>query len=169
MAGLRAAVLLGAAMAALGATQAIAAGTCRLGDLAWMAGVWGGGAGPDQSEERWVVAPGGRLMGSSWSLHTDRPGGFLEISTIQEDAGQVVLRLRHFDTTLVHAREPQDAPMAFTAARCDGSGAVFDGQGPQAGEHMTYRTDGGNLLFVGDFLHDGKPVQVQATLRPAAR
>jgi Domain of unknown function (DUF6265) len=166
--GLRVAVLLAVAAAALSATQAVAARTCRLGDLVWMGGIWGGGSGADRSEERWVVAPAGRLMGSSWSLHADRPGGFLEISTIQEDAGHVVLRLRHFDPTLVHARELQDAPMTFIATRCDGASALFDGQGPQAGEHMTYRRDGENLLFVGDFLHDGKPVQVQATMRPAA-
>jgi hypothetical protein len=160
--------LAAAAAAALHVPSSAVAGTCRLSDLAWMAGIWREPSGADPSEERWVVAPGGRLMGSSWSLHKDRPGGFLEISTIQEDAGQVALRLRHFDATLVHAREPQDAAMLFTAARCDGASAVFDGQGPQAGEHMTYRREGADLLFVGDFLHDGKPVRVQATMRPAA-
>ena len=87
MAGLRAAVLLGAAMAALGATQAIAAGTCRLGHLVWMAGVWAVGQAPTRA--RSVGSCAWRPPhGSSCSLHTDRPGGFLEISTIQEDAGR---------------------------------------------------------------------------------
>jgi hypothetical protein len=145
-----------------------AAQDCRLSDLGWMAGTWRNDAGASQSEERWTLASGARVMGSAWSLHADRPGGVLEISTIQQDGKAVVLRLRHFDATLAHAREAQDGPMVFTASRCDAASAVFDGEGPQTGEHMTYRRDGDRMSFVGEFLHSGQPVRVELAFKRAA-
>jgi len=170
MQGLEARGLLGLLTAALALAPAAAlAQACRLADLSWMAGTWRQSDGSAQSEERWTVASGDRLMGSSWSLHADRPGGVLEISTIQLDGEAVVLRLRHFDATLVHAREPPDDPMTFKAARCGAASVVFDGEGTQAGEHMTYARMGDQMSFVGDFLHGGQPVRVELTFDLATR
>jgi hypothetical protein len=42
-----------------------------------MAGVWRAQMADSRSEERWVLAPGDRLMGSSWSLHPVAPGGLV--------------------------------------------------------------------------------------------
>jgi hypothetical protein len=150
---------------ALAATLFVApsahAASCRLADLRWMIGVWRDDSPGVKSEERWVAGPGDRLMGSSWLLHDDRPGGVVEAETIQADkAGAINLTLRHFTADLASAWEEKTAPMVFTAADCGPKSVVFDGQGDHAGEHITYRRDGSVLNFTGDFLHGGKPIQV---------
>jgi hypothetical protein len=144
------------------------AAPCQLASLGWMAGVWRHDTSDTQSEERWVVAPGGRLMGSAWELHPDRTGGVVESETIQDIDGAVVLRLRHSTADLGSAWEEKSAPMTFALASCDASKAVFDGQADHAGEHITYQRAGETLTFTGDFLHQGKPVQVVIAFRRRA-
>jgi hypothetical protein len=92
---------------------------CHLADLGWMAGVWRSASADSRSEERWVVAPVDRLMGSSWSLHPAAPGGLVEIESIVADAdGQVRLRVRHFGPALDKPWEALAVPMTFVAASC---------------------------------------------------
>jgi hypothetical protein len=146
----------------VGAEPAPAA-SCTLADLQWMAGTWRDTEETNvATEERWVVGPGGRLIGSSWRLHSDTPGGVLESMVVTMDGGAPTMRLRHFDSTLSHAREEKDAPMVFVVSNCSANRVVLDGKGPQTGEHFTYSRDGDKLDFVGDFIHDGKPVRAEA-------
>jgi len=146
----------------VGVTPALA-DPCTLAGLTWMHGVWRDRNDVMQVEERWTIGPDDRLLGSSWLLHPGRAGGVIEAETITSDSGTLALRIRHFDDTISHAREEKDAPMLFLAARCDANAVVFDGQGPQAGEHIGYRREGDHLTFVGDFLHQGKPIHVEET------
>ena len=81
------------------------AGTCKLADLHWLKGSWRADTATTQSEERWTIGPGDRLMGSSWLLHVDGPGGVIEAETIQSEGDAVVLRIRHFSANLALARE----------------------------------------------------------------
>jgi hypothetical protein len=160
-----AAMLAGAAI--LSAAHAARAAPCQLADLGWLAGTWRDDGPTTKVEERWALGPGGRLMGSSWVLHTDKPGGVVEAETFQAEGDTVALRIRHFSSTLEQAREDKDAPMTFLGKSCEGGAIVLDGQGPRAGEHISYRRDGDKLSFVGDFLHDGKPVRAEATFTRA--
>jgi hypothetical protein len=159
--------ILAASIAALMTATVADAAPCKLSDLHWLKGIWRYDTATTQSEERWTIGLGDRLMGSSWLLHGDAPGGVIEASTIQNDGDNVAMRLRHFSSTLSLAREEKDAPMVFTAARCDASSVVFDGQGTQAGEHMTYRRNGDGLIFLGDFIHQGQPVHVEVDFTKA--
>jgi uncharacterized protein DUF6265 len=136
---------------------------CGAKDAAFLAGTWQARDDNDVTEERWALLPSGQLMGSSWSMHPSRPGGFAEAETIVDEGGALTLRLRHFDLPLAHAREETDAPMVFVASSCSSDAIAFDGQGDRTGEHIAYRRDGDKLTFVGDFLHAGKPVHVEAT------
>jgi hypothetical protein len=134
---------------------------CRLADLGWMAGGWRTATADSRSEERWVAAPGDRLMGSSWALHPAAPGGLVEIESIVADAdGQVRLRVRHFGLALERPWETSQQPMTFVAASCGPMTVTFDGEADHAGEHISYRRAGEALTFTGDFLHAGKPVEV---------
>jgi hypothetical protein len=55
--------------------------------------------------------------------------------------------------------------MVFVAASCERETVVFDGLGPQAGEHMTYRRQGAHLRFTGDFIHQGKAFRAEITFK----
>ena len=151
--------ILGATSLAMLAAPALAA-PCGLADLGWMAGIWRYDTADTKSEERWVVAPGNRLMGSAWELHPDRAGGVVESETVQDVNGAIVLRLRHTSADLGSAWEDKTGPMTFALASCGASKVVFDGQADHAGETITYQRTGDTLTFTGDFLHAGQPVQV---------
>jgi len=140
-----------------------AASPCSLSALHWMKGAWHDRSATMQVEERWAIGPDDRLLGSSWLLHPGRAGGVLEAETIMSDAGTITLRIRHFDDTLAQAREDKDAPMVFLASSCAENEVVFDGQGDRAGEHITYRREGDRMRFIGDFIHQGKPIHVEET------
>jgi hypothetical protein len=145
------------------------AAPCQLTDLQWLSGTWRNTGQTTETEERWTVGPGGRLIGSSWLLHTDGPGGVIEALSIQDEGSVVSMHLRHFSSTLDQAREEKDAPMVFTAASCEAGTVVFDGQGTRAGEHMTYRRDGNRLSFIGDFIHNGQHIRAEETFERAAQ
>jgi len=134
---------------------------CTLAGLQWMVGTWRTHDGNTESEERWVTSPGGRLMGSSWLLHKDTPGGVIEVMALMEDGGRPVMRLRHFDSTLGHAREEKDAPMLFVASDCAPNSVTLDGTGDQTGEHFIYTRGGNRMKFVGEFIHGGQPIHVE--------
>jgi len=63
------------------------AAPCALVDLRWMAASWLNADDPKGAQERWTLAPGGVLMGSSFEFPPGKPG-YAEIMTIREaDAG----------------------------------------------------------------------------------
>ena len=129
---------------------------CSLSSLSWMAGSWHNTNDPTRAQEWWVLAPDGVLMGSAWEFPKGH-AGYAEVMTVRQDSSAIAMVLRHFDGRLSKAWEERDAPMVFTASSCEHDSAVFDGQGDHAGEHLTYRRSGNNLLIVGDFLHHGTP------------
>jgi Domain of unknown function (DUF6265) len=133
---------------------------CSLLSLSWMAGNWHNVNTPARAQERWVIAPDNILMGSSWEFPSGK-SGYAEIMTIRPggdaSGNGLAMILRHFDGGLNKAWEEREAPMVFTASRCGTNEAVFDGEGPHAGEHITYKRTGDQLLIIGDFLHQGKP------------
>jgi hypothetical protein len=143
------------------------AALCTLAGLDWLSGSWRDDHPTVKTEERWIVGPGDRLVGASWSLHTDTPGGVIESMVIVKDTMGIVMRLRHFDPTLARAREEKDTPMLFVAASCEANSVRFDGTGAQAGEHMTYTRDGDRLNFLGEFIHSGQPVRAEVTFTRA--
>jgi hypothetical protein len=152
--------------AAMALASAVAdAAPCRLADLHWLAGAWRDDSPGTLTEERWVVGPDNRLIGSSWTLHPGAGGGVIEAETIQSGAAGVTLRVRHFSGDLALAREEKDAPMVFVAASCESESIVLDGQGERAGEHMTYRRSGDTLTFIGDFIHQGQPLRVEIAFK----
>lgn len=153
---------LSVALAALaGAAQA---DSCRLAELGWMAGTWVSQSSDEASEERWVAASGARLMGSSWALHPSGPGGLVEIESLLADPdGRVRLRVRHFGPALDHPWEAPDAPMTFAATRCGPADLDLTGEDGHAGERIRYQRTGDVMTFTGDFLHQGKPVEVAIT------
>jgi len=155
--------VLGFLVTGLGSAQPAAAGPCTLATLHWMEGSWRDASDNMQVEERWIVGPDDRLLGSSWLLHPGGAGGVIEAMTIVADGNGISFRIRHFSATLEHAREEKDEPMLFLATDCDENFVRFDGRGDRMGERISYRRDGERLQFVGEFIHDGKPLRAEET------
>ncbi len=145
----------------LGASALAAADPCTLKALAWMAGTWHDVANPAGAEERWAIAPGGVLMGSSWDFPPGGKAGYAELMTVRPEGDALQLVLRHFDVGLRGAWEDREAPMLFLATRCEAGLAVFEGLGPRAGERLTYERNAQGLKITGDFIHDGRPSHVE--------
>jgi hypothetical protein len=80
-----------------------------------MAGDWRNAANPAGARERWIVAPGGVLMGSAWEGSQDGKG-YAEIMTVRDEMGSIHMVLRHFDLALSKAWEERTAPMVFAAS-----------------------------------------------------
>jgi hypothetical protein len=154
--------------AALALCATAMADPCSLKGLHWMEGTWRDSDKDSAAEERWVEGPNGRLIGSSWALHKDTPGGVIEAMTLLEEEGRLVMRLRHFDSSLAHAREDKDAPMLFVATNCSHNSVLLEGTGDQSGERFVYTRDKKELKFVGDFIHQGKPIHVELKFSAAA-
>jgi Domain of unknown function (DUF6265) len=148
--------LLAAPLAFAVSCVAANAAPCTLSGLAWMAADWHNASSPASAQERWAIAPGGVLMGSSFESSGDGKG-YAELMTVRQDGDSIRMVLRHFDMALSSAWEEKAAPMVFTAASCDGTSAEFDGQGDHTGERLIYKRTGDALLIVGEFLHQGKP------------
>jgi hypothetical protein len=158
-------LVLGAATLGIALARLAAADPCSLSALGWMTGTWHDEADPSGAQERWAAAPGAVLMGTAWSFPSEGKPGFAEIMTIRAEGAGITLVLRHFDVGLSRAWEEREAPMIFSAAQCTARAALFDGQGPRAGEHLTYERSGDRLKVVGDFLHNGKAVRVEWQMR----
>jgi hypothetical protein len=144
----------------LAASSAAHAQPCALPALGWMAGNWLNIDTPKSAQERWTIAPGDVLMGSSFEFPKGK-AGYAEIMTIRGDGAAISMVLRHFDGGLATAWEDKAAPMVFAAARCDTDTVTFDGQGDHAGEHMTYTRAGDTLHIGADFLHHGVPIHAE--------
>jgi hypothetical protein len=154
-------VLLPLAALALGLAGRAGADPCTLKNLHWMAGTWRDSDKDSSAEERWVLVPGERLVGSSWALHKNSPNGVIEAMTLIEEDGRPIMRLRHFDPSLERAREGKDTPMVFVATSCTRNSMTLDGTGDQSGERFVYARDKKELKFVGEFVHEGKPLHVE--------
>jgi len=97
----------------------------KLKDFNWIAGHWQGEAMGGKFEETWNPAFGGSMMGMF--KFVDKDGiGFYEILTIVEEKEKIVLRLKHFDKSLV-GWEEKDKSVEFPFVSLSKTEAIFDG------------------------------------------
>ncbi len=89
-----------------------------------MSGHWIGELGGGLSEEIWTTPAGGSMLGM-WRLVIERPR-VLEMLTITEEGGTLVMRLRHFDERLV-AREDKASPVELRLTSAADGEVTFEG------------------------------------------
>ncbi len=114
-------------------TKRLSAGATGLlasaSELDWLAGHWRGEGLGGICEEVWLPAAGGSLIGT-FRLVKDDKVVFYEFLAIVEDAGRLVLRLKHFNPD-VTGWEEKDDTVDFRLVELGENEAYFSG--------LTYR------------------------------
>lgn len=114
--------------------------SATLNDMAWLAGHWRGEAFGGITEEVWTPPLGGSMM-CSFKLVSDGKVKFYELVTLTEEAGTLMLRLKHFHGDL-KGWEEKDKTIDFPLVKVEGNRVYFDG--------MTFerKSDGDMNVFV---------------------
>lgn len=82
------------------ASAAPATEPARLADLGWLAGRWVGKWGPRTAEQTWTPPQAGQMLGT-FRLFEDDHTLLVELYSLDQKAGGVQLRFRHFTPDLV--------------------------------------------------------------------
>jgi len=98
----------------------------KVADLAWIEGTWQGQGLGGQTEETYSAPLGGAIVGHFRLVKADKVV-FYELVTFVEEAGTVLLRLKHFHPNLV-GWEEKDKSVEFKLVAVEGQTAYFDGQ-----------------------------------------
>ena len=107
--------------------------------MQWLAGQWAGeGIGGAPAHESWLPATGDTMVGTF--VQQEGEGGirFTEHMYLMEEAGTLVLRLKHFDADLTGWEEKDDM-LAFRLVALEPCAAYFDA--------LTLRCDGEHGLL----------------------
>ena len=107
-----------------------------IADMNWLAGRWVGEGLGGTCEEMWTAPMAGHMLGT-FRLVKDDQLNFSEFFMLSEDAGSLVLRLKHFGADL-HGWEAKDEYVTFRLIRIEGKTAWFDG--------LTYSLDENGVL-----------------------
>lgn len=94
-------------------------------DVSWIQGHWTGEAFSGTFEEIWSHPKAGAMMGMFRQISEEQIS-FYELITISEDAGSLVLRLKHFDPDLT-AWEESDEKLECKLVAITKDAAYFEG------------------------------------------
>jgi len=108
-----------------------------LDDVAWLEGRWTGTGLGGRADEVWMRT--GHAFAGVFTATANDQVRFHEIITVIEEAGSLVMILRHFGPDLV-AWEEKDQTMRFPLVRVDETGAHFSG--------LSYRREGDDGLRI---------------------
>lgn len=145
------ALSMGLAGALCGATPAAAQHTriapeghvpppAKIADASWLTGDWVGvGIEGAEAAESWLPASGGTMAGIFLQEKPDGSIMFTEHMYLTEDAGSLVLKLKHFNPDLT-GWEEKDGMVRFRLLSIEPCAAYFSS--------LTYRCDGKDGLLV---------------------
>lgn len=98
----------------------------RIGEAAFLTGHWIGQGLGACAEEIMSPPAGGQIMGMFRLMKPEGGLRFYEFYTIAEEAGSLVLKIRHFDPDLT-GWEERDETVNFPLVGIEGTTAYFDG------------------------------------------
>jgi len=93
--------------------------------VSWIAGHWRGEALGGVAEEIWSPPLGGSMM-ASFKLVVDDQVKFYELETILEEGDTLILKLKHFSSSL-HSWEEKDETVDFKLVKVTDDKIYFDG------------------------------------------
>ncbi len=70
-----------------------------IADMAWMVGSWTGNALGGVTEEAWAAPSGGSMVGMFRLTQKGKPV-FYELTTLTEEGGSLIMRLKHFNPNM---------------------------------------------------------------------
>ena len=117
----------------------------KIEQLAWLEGVWVGNGLGGETEESYSAPLGRSIMGNFRFVKDGKPV-FYEFVTLVEEAGSLVMRIKHFRPDFV-GWEEKDKFVAFKLVALEGQTAYFDG--------LTVKRDG-DTLFSAVIIEDKK-------------
>lgn len=113
--------------------------SASLEQAAFLVGSWTGEAFGGEVEEMWMPARSGAMLGMFRLEDGDLPS-FFELFTLRQEAGSLILRLKHFDAETLHGWESRDETADFLLVALDEDALYFAG--------LTYRRVGQDELEV---------------------
>ena len=123
------------------ATEAASAEASRpsasIEDAAFLVGDWEAEALGGITDESWSPARGGAMMGMFRLVHGENVA-FYELFVLKEEAGSLLIQLKHFDGASFHGWEERDEMVEFPLARVAEDALYFDG--------ISYRLTGPDSL-----------------------
>ena len=96
-----------------------------IADVGWLVGAWHGTGLGGETDEVWLPPVGGAMPGLFRLVEDGRPV-FYEAWALREEAGSLVLDLKHFEPDM-KGWEAQDARVRFPLVRLTPETAYFDG------------------------------------------
>jgi len=141
-----AAGMLMAAVAHPGATHDAPPVPAAFDRVAWIAGHWVAEEGGVFMEEVWTSPVGDAMMGMFRVVQRDTVRMY-ELLAIEQDAGGLMLRLKHFDRGLV-GREERAEVVTFALASAEEGRAEFATRPPDAPKRLVFTRQGADGLEV---------------------
>lgn len=141
--------------AAIAASPSTGLGLETLEPLKWLQGTFVHRSEAKYMEEHWSADEATSMLGT-FRMIADGQVKFYELMTLTLEEGRVLLRIRHYTSSL----EPwEEKPMSFALREISPAHAIFvtEGTGPE--EKLTYSLDGTTMVIVLDAVHEGKPQQ----------
>lgn len=122
----------------LGLDEGQASPAAKISDVGWLAGYWRGpGLGGD-CEEIWSLPAGDRMQGI-FTLSREGKLAFSEAMTLVEEAGSLVLKVKHFTPEFI-GWEEKDGYVSFPLVKLGENEAYFRG--------LTFRRAGADELRI---------------------
>ena len=127
-----------------------------IGQVAWISGVWTGGANVTTIEERWTPSGGGVMIGISRTIRDGNPAGFEFLCIVERDGGLTY-------QAMPNGRQPATD---FVLTKIDADNAVFENPSHDFPKMIRYtRTaDGLEAVVSGD--PGSKPVTLRFKRQP---
>lgn len=99
--------------------------TATIADMAWLAGNWEGEAFGGTFEEIWGAPADGTMIGMYRLVH-EGATTLYEFQLIEEEAGSLVLKVKHFDADL-RAWEEKEEYVSFPLVKLTENAVYFEG------------------------------------------
>ena len=129
--------------------------------LAFIAGAWSGTLNDRVIEQHWTVPAAGSMVAMYRSIRDGKPTLY-ELLAIEEEAGGLVLRIKHFKPGPgLASQEARDESVDHRLVRVNGPGrtAVFEGGTPASPSRVTFTSpDPQTLTITVERQRDGKTV-----------